>query len=585
MFNRLLAGIAGILLLALGGCASAPPAAAPAPPPTSASAGETTIVAIQPARGSSGPGPIGRAVQAIGGGLRRVGQAVRNRLGMRFPGLESKPALTAITDPSNSGPDADPAAQAAAEIKAAEDGADQKVKALRYLGRIGCGGCYPGVEEAYLSALEDCTEEVRYEAVKAIRSSGASPCKVCAAGSCCSPTLLKKLNAIGNEQNDRGCYIEPSARVRRLARICVANCGGYVETAEATEAFPAEGPPATTEEGDGANELPPPAAAASPAPAASNHLAAESVRSLPMTGMLQPVDFKAIIPQSQRVVARVAGDTIMETELLLAYVTRHPRQPAPQRLEELPSQTAIQLTEEAVRRKLLAHEAVRRMPAERLAALLAAAFPHKRQPDPLERERVMADAWLKQVKQPQLRFSSEMLQQRFEAEFAHRQVPAQARWELIWVDKEAFRNRTEAYATIEHTRQKALGLDSPPPQGFQPDRIQFAVRPWTALPSLPKPQRAALEQLAPGAVSGIVEDANRFMVLRLLERRAPRPVTLNDVRGEVEAALKRDMASRFDDIYVEQLRNQSEVWTIFTAGGAPPATTTFDTATIASPPQ
>ena len=86
---------------------------------------------------------------------------IRNLLGMRFPGLEAKPPLLAITDPANMTEDSPPAVKAAAEIKAQEDQAAQKIKALRYLATIGCGGCYPDVEDAFLAALDDCTEEVK----------------------------------------------------------------------------------------------------------------------------------------------------------------------------------------------------------------------------------------------------------------------------------------------------------------------------------------------------------------------------------------------------------------------------------------
>ena len=48
------------------------------------------------------------------GGARMLGQRVRNRLGTRFPGLESKPPLRSISDPANMGPDASPAEKAAA---------------------------------------------------------------------------------------------------------------------------------------------------------------------------------------------------------------------------------------------------------------------------------------------------------------------------------------------------------------------------------------------------------------------------------------------------------------------------------------
>lgn len=96
---------------------------------------------------------------------------LRNRSG-NFPGCERKPPLKAIADPANLASD-NAAIKKAAEIKAQEDMAAQKIKAIKYLAEIGCGGCYEGVDKALAEALDDCTEAVRYEAVKAILAASA----------------------------------------------------------------------------------------------------------------------------------------------------------------------------------------------------------------------------------------------------------------------------------------------------------------------------------------------------------------------------------------------------------------------------
>jgi len=174
--------------------------------------------------------------QGIGKGIG----AIRNRLGSRFPSLEAKPAMSAISDPANMD-SPNPAVAAAADAKAQEDAAAQKVKGLRYLAGIGCGGCYPDVEAAYLAALEDCTEEVRYEAVKALRKTAGDPCQYCRYTSCCSPKIRKKLDELGYRlRDDNVCYKEPSPRVRRLARLALSSCGG--SPPPGTPDLPQEGP-------------------------------------------------------------------------------------------------------------------------------------------------------------------------------------------------------------------------------------------------------------------------------------------------------------------------------------------------------
>jgi hypothetical protein len=109
---------------------------------------------------------------------------VINRQG-NFPGCEKLPPLKKIADPANLA-SKNPAIKKAAEIKAEEDLAKQKIKAIKYLAEIGCGGCYPGVAEALAASLDDCTEEVRYEAVKAILSTSACGQDDCTKSSTCS---------------------------------------------------------------------------------------------------------------------------------------------------------------------------------------------------------------------------------------------------------------------------------------------------------------------------------------------------------------------------------------------------------------
>jgi hypothetical protein len=137
--------------------------------------------------------------------------------------------------------------QKAAEIKAQEDQAAQKIAALRYLATIGCRGCYESVEDAFISGLEDCTEEVRYEAVKALRDTSTNACQLCNSEACCSEKIQKKLREMAMETDDSGCPKEPSDRVRRQARLALGECGPpppapVEETRPVIEEGPQEGP-------------------------------------------------------------------------------------------------------------------------------------------------------------------------------------------------------------------------------------------------------------------------------------------------------------------------------------------------------
>ncbi len=231
-----------------GGVPGAPGApGAPAGTPgaaTTASAGGSTVNVTTPAQPCC---PHLTLWEFLGfkGGFKLLGgliERIRNRLGSVFPGLEAKPAIVAITDPSMAA-SSNPAEAAAAGAKADEDAAPQKIKAIRYLATLGCAGCYPNVEDALLAALDDCTESVRYEAAKAIRENSGKPCSTCKTKGCCSPKVLKKLDQIANKV-EKGCYVESSARVRREARLGLAGCGNAPPPAstEGPKEGPSEGP-------------------------------------------------------------------------------------------------------------------------------------------------------------------------------------------------------------------------------------------------------------------------------------------------------------------------------------------------------
>jgi hypothetical protein len=186
--------------------------------------------------------------------MRYVRLQTLNRNG-KFPGLEPKPPLRAIADPSHLPPPAGTSAGAgpsatasvsfrsvqeaegeapppkkaievAAEIKKAEDEARQKIKALRYLAKVGCG-CRPGVAEALMDAIDpkaECTEEVRYVAAQAISETIGNQCETCNTNSCCTPELMEKMAESAFLRDERGCWREPSEKVREALQEALQQC-------------------------------------------------------------------------------------------------------------------------------------------------------------------------------------------------------------------------------------------------------------------------------------------------------------------------------------------------------------------------
>ena len=152
---------------------------------------------------------------------------VLNRKG-EFPQLEKKPPLLPISDPQNLASE-NPLLKNAAEIKKDKDLKPQKIKALKYLASVGC--VCPSekdkVEEALLQGLADCDCEVRLAALEAICAAiqtcgpcGTNPCGT----SCCTEAIRKRLDEMANKTDDKGCFVEPSAQLRKMAAGVLAAC-------------------------------------------------------------------------------------------------------------------------------------------------------------------------------------------------------------------------------------------------------------------------------------------------------------------------------------------------------------------------
>ena len=170
------------------------------------------------------PGPFGKLLSLP----KTLCGALVNRHG-KHPKLEKKPPLKPIADPANLLSE-DPALKRAAEIKAEEDKAKQKIKAIRYLAFIGCG-CYDkdgSITEALaakLSPTEECTERVRLAAVEAIHEVASGVCcSQCGETCCCNEIIVKALAKSAYHRDDKGCYVEPSERVREAAAEALIAC-------------------------------------------------------------------------------------------------------------------------------------------------------------------------------------------------------------------------------------------------------------------------------------------------------------------------------------------------------------------------
>jgi hypothetical protein len=162
-------------------------------------------------------------------GIPQARQALRDGVSNRFgnrPWMERRPPVKPLAHPDNL-ESQNPAIKRAAEIKSQEDLAPQKIKAVKYLAKIGCG-CYDkdgSVTAALIAAMEDCTERVRLATVEAIKeATEKGACTTCNQKCCCNEDLVKKLYELAYEKDNEGCWLEPSEEVRQAAREAMMAC-------------------------------------------------------------------------------------------------------------------------------------------------------------------------------------------------------------------------------------------------------------------------------------------------------------------------------------------------------------------------
>jgi hypothetical protein len=213
-------------------------------------------------------------------GLGNLRNATINPNG-NHPNWEKTPPLKSLADPANLDPKQPPAIQAAAKIKQQEDLAPQKIKAIKYLATVGCG-CYQktvDVRAALLDSLDDCTEDVRYEAAKALAQVAGSYCARCD-GTCCNAQVMNKLQEHVSGKDAKGCPLESSERVRNAAQGALSACQQKLapgpatgpekvpETPKLPELAPIAPSPGRGPETPGPRELAPPAPMPQPTPAA-----------------------------------------------------------------------------------------------------------------------------------------------------------------------------------------------------------------------------------------------------------------------------------------------------------------------------
>lgn len=529
-----IAGIALTCSMAVFGCAASRPSPPAPTPPTSAKAGDTTIVAIAPAKGTGMTLPeflgINKLGSGIGGVFQRIGSRIVNGLDLqgRFPGLQPTPPLLSITDPSNLEADQPPAVQAAAEVKQEEDQAPQKVMAIRYLATLGCGGCYEKVEDALLEAMSDCTEEVRYEAVKALQCRPDCGCRYCSSPSCCSAKIRKRLEELTQ------CEKEPSARIRRMARLALACCN--TKPLE-DEEEPREGPPAEKE--------------SSPTSTASDYRPKHRFEDIHLVSFQQ-------LSQEQMgdmLLAEVNGEPIFESQITPLINAK---------LEKLGTSLS---TGPVVNRNLILQNELRRVIEWKLLEQSArqevrlASATTSTQVSPSE-----VELWFTKNLPLDHFVSATEISSFYEVNMPRYQSPTKVRWEKVSISVELSGSLDAATRIATFLTHKANGTPVAPPSEMNADCVETEIFGWTDLgDDMPSRLAMPLSQLPVGAVSQIIQEKGNLILLRVLERRDAEKLPLSAVAESIRQEILQQRRETAEAKLIEQLRGRSRIWTVFDA--------------------
>ncbi|CAK9056418.1 Uncharacterized protein SCF082_LOCUS41063 [Durusdinium trenchii] len=119
----------------------------------------------------------------------------------------------------------------AAAIAAQQKTTGEKVAAIRYLATVDCLR-YPEVVHSLLISLDDCAEEVRYEALLALRKCCGTSCQACCdprlTSTCpncqCQTVVIARLSDLLLARDVNNGYLERSERVRQLASAMISEC-------------------------------------------------------------------------------------------------------------------------------------------------------------------------------------------------------------------------------------------------------------------------------------------------------------------------------------------------------------------------
>ncbi len=591
---------AALIVSCAVGCASTPGGTGLTPSPvapSSAAVGDKTIVAIMapPTPGSSFPTlpeflGVPQVIQGTVGGYRCVRDRIAGRLGGLFPGLEPRPPLLLLADPANLGPDAPPSVQAAAKVKQEQDAGAQKAKAAAYLATVGCG-CYEGVAEALAENLKDCSEEVRHATVKALREMGSRSCGACGGNSCCSIEVHEGLMRLAWEVDSNGCFVEPSQRVRRLARLALNHC--CMPMGVEGPLVPDEGP--YLEEGVILSHVPEGSPSGSSTEVKSVAWVADAPeshavrgRSEPAASVLQtgttdaantnttvnPFDGKVRVAThrsntAEQVLASVNGQPIYTDDILPEARRRYFQGDQPQTDGEF-GRMMREVLSESIDRKLLAQTAktvlssttqvqIQRSVLQRLSDAIEQASVSEASSN-ARYELALGEELLRRQVDHDPHVAPHEVELHYHLHGDDYREPPRLRWRLYRINDESLPDPSQVDVVIQFARREAIGFRETPPSGFDPANIRMERHDWMSLDQIEeKPLRKRLEKLRPGEASEPWTSAGVTSFVVVTEISLGARLSAREAATRIKAEILARRRRESEVAYIAQLRAQANI--------------------------
>ncbi len=183
-------------------------------------------------------------------------------------------------------------------------------------------------------------------------------------------------------------------------------------------------------------------------------------------------------------------------------------------------------------------------------------------------DRTMAGTWARQQIKNEKEITHQAMVDYYRAHLADFEFPAKARWEQLTVEFSGSRSKEEAYRRIAMLGN--MVLDGVPfaevarQHSDGPTASDGGQRDWTTKNSLVcEALDRALFELPVGQLSPIIEDRQSFHIIRVQERQAAGRVEFLEAQTEIRKKLQTEDRSEQVRQYIDNLRKEINVWTIF----------------------